>query len=232
MGKHDGWGFADMSFRRSDHEQSDKEKEDILHGLRSLARLGRHASHVLRQIEKNGYYEGTVMVAIRSYGQHTDWRTPDLGKRMLVKTDGKLRGDIPDPSEISLRFQDTNRKYEMEMRIEGPVITITGPSKHEVRMKPDIYFGSIRLNKTGTVVDINTTIKVRKTKIPVGEEKAAFIKKLVYMLVESEARVTTDSPYTQFLRKTYVRLIEESGTFERLWKFIMEMEPILSVEKS
>ena len=232
MGKHDGWGFADGSFRRSDHEQSEKDKEDILHGLRSLARLGKHASHVLRQIEKNGYYEGSVIVAITSYGQHTDWRTPDLGRRMLVKTDGKLRGDIPDPSEISLRFQDTKRKSEMEMRIEGPVITITGPSKHEVRMKPDIFLGYIRFNKTGTVVDINTTIKVRKKKIPVGEEKTAFIKKLVYMLVESEARVTTDSPYTQFLRKTYVRLIEESGTFERLWKFIMEMEPILSVEKS
>ena len=233
MGKHDGWGFADGGFGRNEYEQSDSDKEAIVRGLRAMERLGRHATHVLKEIKEKGFYEGTVITANRAWGANTDWKTPDLHRKMLMRMDGVLRGDMPDPTQIVLKFEDTKmRKAEMEVRLEGPVAVITGPSTHEVRMKSDVYFGSIRFNKTGTVIDIGSIIKVRKMKIPMGEEKEAFVKKICRGLVENEARVTVDSPYVILLRQNYARVIEETGTFERLWKYIMEMEPILSVEKS
>ncbi len=228
MSKNTGWSVAGAS-----DEQMEATKARIRQGLRNMVRIGRYAQAVLDELDEKGYYNGRILGVNYDTDKWSRYRytgTDQLYKRMLLRDDGQLRGESPNPLELTLDVQ-TGSGSTSPVRIIGPAIRIHKPSEHRV-VSGDTYFGMLRFNKTGTVFEINKMIRVRKTKIPGGEEKEAVIRQLAANLVVNETRAQTSSTYQDLLRSHYAKLIEETGTYERLWKSLMEIETVLSVEKA
>jgi hypothetical protein len=217
---------------------SEAEALAALESLKRMARYGRLAEKVLREIKTKGYYDGLApMLSTRRYG---DPKSATVSFRRLPQKLPISREEFPSIHELKVLvspFKPSTKLHESKsaaILVSGPCLIQTESGKPEYEIRPDSFpLGYVRVSKTRTSWGQNG-----RSPIPIPKNRSGHgSKHLLEHFSEALSREVCNTAQshdeavakTWDLRKAIAQALLDEGVSDRLLGEILSISQVSEI---